>query len=518
PITVGGDMTVSTLTSTSTVTYNGTGAQVIGGGVHSYTNLTINKAGGTATFASNAQVAGDLTLTAGTLDLATFTANRTAAGGTITVGTGATLIIGGTNTFPANYTTATLGATSTVNYNGTAQNVANAVGAPGYGHLTLSGSSTKTALGTFTVRGDLSISSVTFAGDTFTHTVNGNVSNTGTHTVSTGNITLSGGAAVHSLTGAGTYGNLILNDANGATLGGSPTLSGTLTLTSGTFAVGANKLTLNGPNTAGTTSNMSTTASSSLEFGGISAGVSIPSGVVQLLDLTINNSNGITLASSPIVNGTLTFISGNLNTTAANTLSIESAGSISGAAPSQHVVGNLARVFPATAGTSFTYAVGDGTNFTPVTITFPAAPTTGSLTVATPGSPAADHPDTTGETSGIDAAKSINRYWTLKGSTLNGTCTAAFNYIDGTPVDRDSGATAASFVIRRGATCSGSGGGRTCTGWGLLTLSGAPNNTLATATGVSISSGDPESDFVVGEAAVTRFSREKEFIYTRELY
>ena len=518
PVTVGGNMTVSTLTSASTVTYNGAGTQTIGGGVHSYTNLTINKASGTATFASNAQVAGDLSVPAGTLDLATFTANRTAAGGIITVGAGATLIIGGTNTFPANYTTATLGATSTANYNGTAQNVANAVGAPGYGHLILSGSSTKTALGAFTVRGDLSITGVTFAGTTFTHAVNGNVSNTGTHTVTTGNITLSGGAAVHSLTGAGTYGNLILNDANGATLGGSPTLSGTLTLTSGTFAVGTNTLTLNGPTIAGTPANLSTTASSSLNFGGSSSGVSIPSSVTQLDNLTINNTNGITLSGSTTVNGALTLTNGNLNTTPANTLTMGSVGSISGATTSRHVVGNLARVFPATAGTSFVYAVGDGTNYTPVTITFPAAPAAGSLTVSTPGSPAADHPDTTGETSGIDAGKSINRYWTLKGSTLSGTCTAAFIYINGTPVDRDSGATAANFIIRRGATCGGSGGGRACMSWGPLTLSGVPTNTLATATGISISSGDPEADFAVGEVAITRFSREKEFIYTRELY
>jgi MSHA biogenesis protein MshQ len=377
---------------------------------------------------------------------------------------------------------------------------------------------TKTALGTFAVRGDLSITGVTFAGATFTHTVNGNVSNTGTHTVTTGNITLSGGSTAHSLTGAGTYANLILNDAIGATLGGSPIISGTLTLSSGTFAVGANTLSLNGPTIAGTPANFSTTASSSLNFGGSSPGVSIPSSVTQLDNLTLDNINGITLSGSPTVNGTLTLTNGNLNTTPANTLTIASAGSISGATTSRHVVGNLARVFPATAGTSFAYAVGDGTNYTPVTITFPAAPTTGSLTVSTPSSPAADHPDTTGETSGIDASKSINRYWTLKGSTLNGTCTAALTYISGIPVDRDSGATAANFIIRRGTTCSGSGGGRTCTGWGLLTLSGVPNNTLATATGISISSGDPESDFVVGEVAITRFSREKEFIYSRELY
>lgn len=229
--------------STGTVIYNGTGAQSVG--TYTYTNLSVNKTAGTATLTGNTVITGgnvSVGTSGGTLDLSTFSLNRSAAGGTFTVVNGATLKIGGTNSFPTNYTTHTLGATSTVEYSGTNQNVA-AEAAPGYGHLILNGAGpTKTAVGAFTVRGNLSITGVTFAGATFTHTVNGNVSNTGTHTATTGSITLNGGAAAHALSGTGTYANLVMNDVLGATLSASPTVSAVLTLSNGVIATGANTL------------------------------------------------------------------------------------------------------------------------------------------------------------------------------------------------------------------------------------------------------------------------------------
>ncbi len=231
-----------TFTATGTAIFTGAAPQI---GASNFNNLTINVgAGNTATLTGSATPAGNLSVTTGTLDLSTFTANRTAAGGTLTVSNGATLKIGGTNTFPTNYTTHTLGATSTVEYSGGSQSVA-AEGAPGYGHLILSGGggAVKTAAAGFTVRGNLTIASATtFAGTTFAITVNGNVSNSGTHTATTGTITLSGGAGAHALSGTGTYANLVLNDANGATLSASPTVSGVLTFTSGVISTGANTM------------------------------------------------------------------------------------------------------------------------------------------------------------------------------------------------------------------------------------------------------------------------------------
>lgn len=225
---------------TGTVEYIGPGTQTINQ-TYSYNNLSKSGAG-TATLGGNTTVAGNLTISAGTLDLSTFTANRTAAGGTITIANGATLNIGspaGTNGFPANYSTQTLGATSTVVYNGANQTVA-AVGGAGYGNLTFSGSGTKTAAGSFTVQGNLTITGVSLDSATFTQTVRGNVNNTGTAT--NGLISLSGGSVVHVLSGTGTYNNLQLNDVLGASLSASPTVSGTLTLTSGVLTTGVNTL------------------------------------------------------------------------------------------------------------------------------------------------------------------------------------------------------------------------------------------------------------------------------------
>jgi hypothetical protein len=234
-----------TYTSTNiTNVFNGAAAQTIGGSATTtFNNLTVANTGtGSTTLLLNSAVAGNLSVSSGTLDLGAFTANRIALGGAITVANGATLMIGGTNTFPSNYTTHTLGATSTIVYNGTNQSIS-AEAAPGYGYLTLGGSGTKTAAGSFIVRSDLTIGSgVTLASGTTTQTVNGNVTNNGAQTTTTGSITLNGGAAAHTLSGNGIYANLILNDTLGATLAGSPTVSGVLTLTSGIITTGANTL------------------------------------------------------------------------------------------------------------------------------------------------------------------------------------------------------------------------------------------------------------------------------------
>lgn len=156
-ITLGGDWSrTGTFTQgSSTVTFNGN-TQTISGSSTTFNNLVINSSTST-TLGVNTSIAGNLTVSTGILDLATFTANRTAGGGIITVANGATLKIGGTNTFPSNFTTKTLNATSTVDYYGTNQTVAIET----YGHLILSNSGTKSltfATNTLTVSNDLTMS------------------------------------------------------------------------------------------------------------------------------------------------------------------------------------------------------------------------------------------------------------------------------------------------------------------------------------------------------------------------
>ncbi len=145
-------------------------------------NLTI-AASGTVTLAATVSVAsGNLTISSGKLDLNSFTANRSAAGGTLTVASGAQLEIAGTNTLPSNYSAHSIGATSTIIYDGTNQTVANLNSSQTYGNLTLGGSGTKTLqVATTNITGNLTISGTATAVATVVGlTVGGNLALSGT--------------------------------------------------------------------------------------------------------------------------------------------------------------------------------------------------------------------------------------------------------------------------------------------------------------------------------------------------
>jgi hypothetical protein len=102
--------------------------------VTTFNNLVV--AGGVTTLTANLTISGNLTVQSGaTLELGTFTANRSTTGGTLTMEQDAQLRIGGTNTLPANYSTYTLNALSTTHYYGTTQ----AIAAANYGNLFLQG-------------------------------------------------------------------------------------------------------------------------------------------------------------------------------------------------------------------------------------------------------------------------------------------------------------------------------------------------------------------------------------------
>jgi hypothetical protein len=240
--------TTNTLNATSTVEYYGTTQTV---GALTYGNLTISGSG-VKTLAGTTSIAGNLTVSAGTCDLSSYTANRSAAGGTLTVSNGATLKIGGTGTIPSNYSTHSIGSTSTIEYAGTNQSIAVLNSSQNYGNLTISGSGTKTLAGS--------------------ETVNGTLSRQGTATLSLGSSTLTyGGSATLEYNGsaAQTTGpelpssiasgqTLTINNGSGVSLGAATTINGTLTLTNGI-------LTATSPNTItfGTTAANPTETSSS---------------------------------------------------------------------------------------------------------------------------------------------------------------------------------------------------------------------------------------------------------------
>src|SRR5712692_4863358 len=202
-----------TLNAASTVNYSGTNQTV--DNTLTYSKLIISGSGtktpggNLPALNSSSSTSGTISIISGTFNLSSFTANRgtTTVGGTFSIANGATLKIGGTNTFPANYATHTIGSTSTVEYSGTNQTVS----LESYGNLTLSSSSgaaTKTMPGSamtiagnltsnvgsgtsvaftaaaaLTVNGNVSIgTSTTFGGGSFAHVFGGNWTNDGTFT------------------------------------------------------------------------------------------------------------------------------------------------------------------------------------------------------------------------------------------------------------------------------------------------------------------------------------------------
>lgn len=175
---------------------------------------------------------GNLSIKAGsTLDLTSRLLNRQAAGGNLSVEAGATLRLEGTtggqtgSNFPLNYTTTSpaLNATSKVEYYSTSAQTIYDVASPGYGNLTLTSTSIKSAITALDIQGTLTNNTgSTFNGGTsLTHIVKGNWINDGSFTYTTANTISFAGSVNQTIGGAlvTSFYNLInSNSSTGLTL------------------------------------------------------------------------------------------------------------------------------------------------------------------------------------------------------------------------------------------------------------------------------------------------------------
>jgi hypothetical protein len=254
-VNIGGTFTLSsgTFTSgTSTFTFNGTGAQGINGASSpGFNNLIMDKSAGTLTLGVNITEAGNLTLTNGIMDLSTFTANRTAAGGTLTLSNASTMKIGGTNTLPSNFNAHSISATSTIDYSGTSQNVATLNSSQKYGNLVTSGSGTKTLAGAISIATSLTIgASTTLDASASNFNINdaGNWTNNGTFNPRSATVTFDGSSGTQALAGNTTFFNLTLNNSGATTAFGatSTTIGSNLVTTAGTMNGGTSTITFTG--------------------------------------------------------------------------------------------------------------------------------------------------------------------------------------------------------------------------------------------------------------------------------
>ncbi len=126
------------------------------------------------------------------------------------------------------------------------------------------------------------------------------------------------------------------------------------------------------------------TAGASVTFKG--AGAQVTTGLpASIATLTINNpSGGTTLSAATTVTGTLTLTSGTLTTTAANLLTIGSAGTLSGGSSSSYVSGPLAQAYSGAVSRDF--PIGVSPNYRKVTLNITVASGTPTITI-TPHEP-----------------------------------------------------------------------------------------------------------------------------------
>jgi hypothetical protein len=173
------------------------------------------------------------------------------------------------------------------------------------------------------------------------------------------------------------------------------------------------------------------------------------SGTSGFHNFTINNAAGVTIGNNVSVNNTTTFTSGNVATGASTLIAIGNAGIGNCITPSVvrtsgHVVGRLQKVVPGGA-SSCTYEVGVGSSYTPAIISFPVTTSAGTLIV---GTTAGDHGSI--GASQLDAAKSVNLYWSVTNNTVGGIGTGwqlNFNFV--TPNDYDAAGDPAKFTVQR---------------------------------------------------------------------
>ena len=320
----------------STIFFNGSSAQTISGTfVTNFNDINITNSSGSVSLNTNINIAGDLSVSAGILDLGAFTANRVTLGGNLTVSNNATLKIGGTNTYPLNFATNTLVVASTVEYNGTNQTVAN----KSYGNLKLSSSAgavvktmpatATTILGKLTSTlgagtsvtcnaaanitiGDSTIIGVgtTFSNGVYTITAGGNWKNSGTFNGNTGTVIFSGAGTSISGTGAQNFNNLTVAAPMVNFSNSSVTISGNLlTSSTGSFS-----------QTSGGTLTMTGTGTT---IGG--SGISIDNLTVNG---TVSTTTSFGLTGNLSVNGSFTGTAGSV-TMSGTTKTINAAGSLS---------------------------------------------------------------------------------------------------------------------------------------------------------------------------------------------
>ena len=285
-----------------------------------YYNLTINGSG-TKTTSAKLDLAGDLTITAGVLDIGT---------GDDDVDIGGNFSNSGSLTISG----------ETVTFDGTGDKTSSAI-SNAAGNLVVN----KTSSGKVTFGGTGSFNDITVTAGTLdigaqTFTAAGVTDIDGTLNLGTGTFTADGEFDASGGTGAVTF---------TAGEAGTLLLKGTVT-SLGTF-----------------TSN----ASGTVTYNGGSS-QNLP-GTPTYNNLTINNTSNVILTGSPQVDRTLDFTNGSLTTTANFKLTFGNSASVTNTTDTKHINGNCSKIFNNSGAVAeFNYPVGNGALLRPIKLIVPA--------------------------------------------------------------------------------------------------------------------------------------------------
>jgi len=321
----------------ATVKINGTGAQTVNG--YTFHNLTISKAGGTATLNGPIQVDGDFAVSSGVFDDGGYQIALNSGGtSSVSVGSVGVLKLGSAataTTFPAPFAGVSLSPGSAVVYQaGVTQTIEDSFTYQRLYLSTLGGNVDKVlAAGALTVDGELNIAknginNVTLLLNAGLLDANGDITGDGTVTLTTGSVdiagnwsnlgTLNAGTSTVTYDGGGaqnvlgtSYHHLDIDKATGAAaFGGNASILGNLgVLSLGTLTANTNTITLFGNATVNSIFDVS---SGTIRFNGTSAQTfdNFFSGF-NVLNFELDNANGLTVnATGTIVDGSLTLTDG----------------------------------------------------------------------------------------------------------------------------------------------------------------------------------------------------------------
>ncbi len=180
-----------------------------------------------------------------------------------------------------------------------------------------------------------------------------------------GNVIFNGSTEETIPAGMNTFNNVTINNGAGVTASSDFSVSGTLTLALGTLTPATvtltGALTTNGGNFSSTTG--------TVVFQGNSAQTISGSSSVTFNNFTIDNASGVTLGHGITVNGVLSLTSGVL-TTSGNLLSMGGGASFSGGSSSSYVEGKVSKTFPVGNSANFTFHTAKEGQYLPVGVAF----------------------------------------------------------------------------------------------------------------------------------------------------